>query len=72
MRLFEDAKKSNGDVVFEDVVEILKNAGSNEATAKKLISEMNNEPDFSTSMDRYLWARKLSLIKCVLPKTLRE
>jgi len=41
MRLFEDAKKSNGDVVFEDVVEILKNAGSNEATAKKLISEMN-------------------------------
>lgn len=35
MRLFEDAKKTNQDVVFEDVVEILKNTGSNEEAAKK-------------------------------------
>jgi len=41
MRLFEDAKKTNPDVVFEDVVEILKNAGSNEEAAKKYISEVN-------------------------------
>lgn len=41
MRLFEDAKKTNQDVVFEDVVEILKNSGSNEEAAKKQISETN-------------------------------
>jgi len=53
MRLFEEAKKTNQDVVFDEVVDILKIADSNEESAKKMISEMNNKPEMNTDMSQF-------------------